>query len=304
VFVDVDPATFNLDGDRLAAVLEARPDVRAAIVTHTFGVGAPMADLSDACRRRGVALVEDCAHAFRPFPAGQPRGTAAFFSLGNSKQVNALGGGLAATDDPDLLAGAAARLRHGGDGPGPLAAALAKQGAYSAVTFPAFFAVAVRPLALLAACTGRDLERRGVDAAAPVLDTAPAALHPFKAALARRQIPAAGALNERRVRLATLLDGELDPAIDRQQVPASVPPLLMFTILAPDREALAARLLWRGIDTKRDFLADCSALFDRRPMEVASRVSRRALHLPFHPDLTDDQVRRVARAVNGAWSRQ
>lgn len=40
------------------------PDVRAVLVTHFFGFGQTLEPLRALCDRRGVFLIEDCAHAF------------------------------------------------------------------------------------------------------------------------------------------------------------------------------------------------------------------------------------------------
>jgi perosamine synthetase len=46
--------------------IERRLDggVRALLVTHYFGFAQPLAELRTLCDRRGIRLVEDCAHAF------------------------------------------------------------------------------------------------------------------------------------------------------------------------------------------------------------------------------------------------
>ena len=66
------------------ADIEARIDsnVRAVLVTHFFGVGAPLADLRALCRNRSLYLIEDCAHLL-PATEGPPgrAGDLAVFSL-------------------------------------------------------------------------------------------------------------------------------------------------------------------------------------------------------------------------------
>ena len=42
---------------------QASPAAAAALVTHYFGVPADLSPALDLCRRRGIPLIEDCAHA-------------------------------------------------------------------------------------------------------------------------------------------------------------------------------------------------------------------------------------------------
>ena len=135
VFADVDERTFNLDPDRVDEAVTER--TRAILPVHLYGRVAPMTRLTETARRRGLAVVEDCAQSFgavygggcagcrgarcdstvRAGLVGQQTGAmgeAGCFSFFPSKNLGAMGdAGLLATDDPDL-ADAARRLRaHG-----------------------------------------------------------------------------------------------------------------------------------------------------------------------------------------------
>ena len=106
-FVDIDPATFNLDPNRLAEALERlRP--RAVIPVHLFGQCAEMDPILEACRGRGVRVVEDAAQAFGARYRGRAAGTmgdVGCFSFFPSKVLGGYGdGGMVVTDDPDLAA--------------------------------------------------------------------------------------------------------------------------------------------------------------------------------------------------------
>jgi dTDP-4-amino-4,6-dideoxygalactose transaminase len=62
VLVDIDRATMNID----VAAIESRitPRTKAIIVVHFGGLACAMPDVLSLARRRGVAVVEDAAHAF------------------------------------------------------------------------------------------------------------------------------------------------------------------------------------------------------------------------------------------------
>jgi dTDP-4-amino-4,6-dideoxygalactose transaminase len=103
VFADVDPVTFNLDPVSLERALT--PATRAVVPTHLYGLPCDMDAILAIARRRGLAVIEDCAHAVGATYRGQPVGTlgdAALFSFQVLKPVNTCGGGIAFTRRRDL----------------------------------------------------------------------------------------------------------------------------------------------------------------------------------------------------------
>lgn len=120
VFVDIDPATMNLDP---AAVEHAvTPRTRAIVPVHLFGLMARMGPLRQTARRHGVFLLEDSAQSIgaRQVVDGEWKATgqlgdATTFSFFPSKNLGGYGdGGMLVTDD-DAYAERIRRLRtHGG----------------------------------------------------------------------------------------------------------------------------------------------------------------------------------------------
>lgn len=121
LLLDIDPDTYTMDPDELVAVLDdpppGLPPIRAAIVVHLYGQAADLGPMLEACARRGVALIEDCAQAHGAMLDGQKLGTfgqAAAFSLYPTKNLGALGdGGVLATDDFELADRIAALRQYG-----------------------------------------------------------------------------------------------------------------------------------------------------------------------------------------------
>lgn len=72
VFADVDGATFNMTAATLEKVLT--PRTRAVIVVHLFGQCAEMPPIVELCRKRGLVLIEDCAQAIGADWAGTQAG--------------------------------------------------------------------------------------------------------------------------------------------------------------------------------------------------------------------------------------
>jgi dTDP-4-amino-4,6-dideoxygalactose transaminase len=120
VFVDIDPATFNLSP---RAVQEAiTPRTRAIVAVHLFGQMAAMEELVPLARRHGLALIEDAAQSIgarRKVDGAWRRagelGTVGTLSFFPSKNLGGFGdGGMIVTQD-DALADRLRKLRlHGG----------------------------------------------------------------------------------------------------------------------------------------------------------------------------------------------
>ena len=113
VFCDVDPETFCVTRETMAAALS--PRTAAVVPVHLFGNVAPVTEL----RELGVPVLEDAAQAVGGRLNGRRAGAlgdAATFSFFPSKNLGALGDGGAVVTDHDDVAAAARRLRfHGSE---------------------------------------------------------------------------------------------------------------------------------------------------------------------------------------------
>src|SRR2546429_4762126 len=61
VLVDIDRETFCIDAELAEAAIT--PRTKAIVAVHMGGNVADLDALSELCKRRGLALIEDCAHA-------------------------------------------------------------------------------------------------------------------------------------------------------------------------------------------------------------------------------------------------
>ncbi len=263
VFVDVNDATFCLDLDAAAAAVG--PKTRAVIPVHLFGHAQPLGDFVDALPDR-VAVVEDAAQALGATSPDGPAGTVGrcgTFSFFPSKNLGGFGdGGLVCSNDAEL----AARLRT-----------LRTHGAA-----PKYFHAEVggnfRLDALQAALLAVKL---------PYLDGYARARRANAAYYARR-FAEAGLDPER------LVAPEIDPGHVVNQ----------FVVRTSRRDGLAQHLREAGV---------ASAIYYPRPLHrqacfaslgyaegslpVAERLAEEVLALPVHPDLTQEDLARVADEV-------
>ena len=100
VFVDIEPLSFNMDPERAAAAIA--PRTKAIIAVHFGGAIADMDRLVPLAAERGLALIEDAAHAHGSEWAGRRAGSLALagsFSFQNSKVITAGEGGMLTTND-------------------------------------------------------------------------------------------------------------------------------------------------------------------------------------------------------------
>lgn len=103
VFADCDPRSWTVD----AADVETKITVRTGAIlgVHLYGNAAPVDELQEIARRRGVRLIFDAAHAFGSVYRGSPVGRfgdAEVFSLSPTKLLVAGEGGLVCTNDSTL----------------------------------------------------------------------------------------------------------------------------------------------------------------------------------------------------------
>ena len=115
VAVEPDPATYNLDPQRIADAVT--PRTRAIIVVHLYGLPADMDGVRAAARPRGLKMIEDAAQAHGARYRGRRSGAlgdAAGFSFYPTKNLGALGDGGAVVTDDEELARRVALLRNYG----------------------------------------------------------------------------------------------------------------------------------------------------------------------------------------------
>jgi dTDP-4-amino-4,6-dideoxygalactose transaminase len=115
VFVDIDPATFNIDPARVEAAIT--PRTKAIIPVHLYGRPAALAEIIDIATRRRLVVIEDAAQAVGATYRGAACGTIASmgcFSFYPGKNLGAYGdAGAVTSGDPELLARVRKLRDHG-----------------------------------------------------------------------------------------------------------------------------------------------------------------------------------------------
>src|SRR4051794_23738688 len=113
--VEPDPATFNLDADRIEAALT--PCTRAIMPVHLFGQCAQMDAVGEFAARHRLKIIEDAAQAQGATFGGRRAGglgDAGVFSFYPTKNLGGIGDGGAVTTDDGKLAERLRLLRNYG----------------------------------------------------------------------------------------------------------------------------------------------------------------------------------------------
>jgi perosamine synthetase len=311
VFVDVDPATFNLDPSKIEEAVTER--TRAVVPTHLYGQPCEMSEVMRVAERHGLTVVEDCAQAAGARYRGRLVGTfgaASFFSFQMLKGINTYGGGMALTNDARL----AARVRELAEAePPPSASDLIRRFltgyAARAGVSPRGFTFWGFPLQAAASLFGHyDLSRFVWEKIRP--------LDPFPRAYRQRYSNAQAVLGVRglahldefngrsRRHAARYTRGLADCRSVRtpRVLPGAEHVYYQYCIYASDPALASRRAIRRGVDFETTHVDVCSAL----PLfeEFAARCpgaeeTEKALQLPVYSRLRPRDVERVLGVVRG-----
>jgi dTDP-4-amino-4,6-dideoxygalactose transaminase len=270
VFVDVDPATFTLDMNRVEDALRTHPRVRAIIPVHLYGGCADMDALASITRKRELFVIEDAAQAIGAESNHRRAGSighAGCLSFYPSKNLGALGDGGMVTTSDAALAGRLQALRVHGE-------------------------------------TGKYLHQWiGINSR---LDTLQAAALRVKLRYLdrwtlRRQ--------ENAGRYRKALAGSGAPVEVPREAPFQTRHVYnQFVIRCPDRDALRNHLRDRGVGTDVYYplslhMQPCFAAlgYKEGDFPASEKASREVLALPVHPDVTGEDIEYVCQAIQSFY---
>jgi dTDP-4-amino-4,6-dideoxygalactose transaminase len=114
VFADIDPRTLTIDVAQVERAINNR--TRAVLATHVYGNPCDVLQLEELCKRRGLKLIFDAAHAFDVKFAGRQLvtfGDVSALSFHATKLFHTIEGGAVVCDD-DQLAERIAYMRNFG----------------------------------------------------------------------------------------------------------------------------------------------------------------------------------------------
>ncbi|MEU6820917.1 DegT/DnrJ/EryC1/StrS family aminotransferase [Streptomyces atriruber] len=275
VFADIDPESYSLDPRSVEAVIT--PRTKAIMPVHLFWQLADMGALGALAERHGVKVVEDSAEAIGMRRDGVHAGLlgdAGVLSFFPTKTLGALGdAGAVLTDDPDIAERVAILRHHGRMG-------------------------------------------RTVDHIAGISNLSGASgtnskMDDIQASVLLGKLPRLDAAIDRRTELAAVYTELLSDMPGVLRLPTVVdrgvsadPVFYVYVIEVERRDALVEHLTREGIGTEVFYpiplhLQPCFAELGhhRGDFPNAEAACERTVALPFHPDLTLDDMHRVCDAI-------
>ena len=117
VFVDIDPDTFNIDSQAIAAAIT--PRTKAIIVVHLFGLPVEMDSIQALADKHGLVIIEDAACSIGSEYKGKRVGgfgAIGCFSFHPRKIITTGEGGMLTTNDSDLAVRVRQLRNHGACG--------------------------------------------------------------------------------------------------------------------------------------------------------------------------------------------
>ena len=275
VFVDIDPATFNLDVAKLADTLNRTNNVRAIIPVHLFGQCADMAAILDLGKTHGIPVLEDAAQALgarHPLGHAGTLGAAGWFSFYPTKNLGAFGdAGMVVCHDDALAAKMRALRNHGME--------------------PRYY----HPL------IGGNFRIDAIQSAVlsiklPHLDTWSTGRR-ARAAFYRREMARAGLLAHLILPVESWPGGELHHIYNQ------------FIVRTPRRDALRAHLTARGIGTEIYYplplhQQECFGYLGYKAGDFpeSERAAAETLALPIFPELTEAEQAEVVESVHAFFA--
>lgn len=262
VFVESRASDWLIDVDAVTRAIT--PRTKAIVPVHLYGHACDMPALMALADRRGIAVVEDCAEALGSTLRGQHLGTfgqVGTFSFFGNKTVTTGEGGMVVTNDDAL----AAQLRQT-KGQGQ---SLTRRYWHEMLGFN------YRMTNICAAIGTAQMER-------------------LPAILGRKRAIAA--------QYRTLLAD--DPVTFQEPVADMVGSDWLVSLLLPagaDRDRVMAELQAQGIESRPVFYpAHHMPMYQQElHLPVAEDIAARGVSLPSYPDLTGQDLERVAAALRG-----
>jgi dTDP-4-amino-4,6-dideoxygalactose transaminase len=113
VFVDIEPATFNLDPAKIEAAIT--PRTKALMPVHLFGLLCDMEPIMDIAKSHNLIVLEDAAQSHGAEYHGRRAGSfgTGCFSFYPTKNITSAEGGMITTNDDDIAESCRLLRQHG-----------------------------------------------------------------------------------------------------------------------------------------------------------------------------------------------
>ncbi len=270
VFVDIDPATFNLDGAKLEGAVT--PRTKAIMPVHLYGQMADMDAVMAVAGAHGLTVIEDAAQAIGAEWKGRRAGSIGdygCFSFFPSKNLGCFGdGGMLTTQDPAKAHRAVILRNHGSE--------------------PKYYHREI----------GGNFRLDALQAAVVTIK-----LKYLDGWTAARQ---ANAARYRRLFTGTGLEAAGKIVLPEARTTRHI--YNQFVIRAENRDGLLAHLRMSDVGTEIYYpvplhLQDCFRSLGHHPGDFpeSEKAAKTTLALPIYPELTDEMAARVVECIEAFY---
>jgi dTDP-4-amino-4,6-dideoxygalactose transaminase len=308
LFADIEEGgSCNIDADAVLDLLLTENDIGAVLVTHFYGLACNLRPILNACKKKGVPVIEDAAQAFGACYEGEKVGTiadAGVFSFGLLKNVTGFLGGAVVTKNRELANAIRDELAQFPLAPRrPLAKKMVAGAMFDIATTPIVFDSAVYWLFRYAYLRDLDFFNNKLDtennsvAYTHFPDRYAVRMAGVQADIIIPQLPRYEAETRERITKARLYDERL------ADVPQIVrPPLredgshiyFYYPIQIEERDRLVRYMTAQLRDVQISHHRNCASLpcfaAYYRECRNAEKAAQRVIYLPTYPGYRDDQV--------------
>lgn len=262
IFVDVNPKTFNIDANQIEEKIT--PKTKAILPVHLYGQPADMDEILAIVRKYSLNVIEDCAQAIGAEYKGKPVGSfgeTGCFSFFPSKNLGCYGdGGMVVTNNPEIAEKVRLLRTHG-----------SKQKYYHSLL--------------------------GFNSR----------LDEIQAAILRVKLKYLDEWNERRQKVAALYETLLknSPATTPYLAPERKHVYHQYTIRTVKRDELQEKLREAGVATAIYYPLPLHLQEVYNPLGYTEGsfpesecAAKEALSLPMYPELTEEQISKIASEIN------
>lgn len=309
VFVDVDKDTYNIDVSKIEEKISDK--TKGIILTHMHGQPCNMATILKIVKKKKLFLIEDCAHVCGAEYNGRrcgSFGTASYFSFGMSKVITSFEGGMITTNNSELFEKIKKEIFNY-KYPSKIELMRKIFSTFYALFFtsPLMFTFISFPLICFCDKIGsnflNDLYEEKEKLIKSIPDKYKIKFTNVQAAVGIEQLKRIDELNNKRIENAKLLD-KLLTRMDLK-IPTAMKNTkciyLNYLVQSDEREKIIKHLLSKGIDTRKDYISDCSSLGIFKEFNsycpVANELVKKGFFLPIHTSVNKKDIFRIVKSL-------
>ena len=300
-FVDVDGCTDNMDIEALKDAITDKTKV--IIATHLFGQPCLIDEIISIARKRNIYVIEDCAHAIGASYKGKKVGSfgdAAYCSFSLTKPFNIFNGGMILTNNEGLYKKIFDKVKELPDIPrNNIIKNIVSAYFLHTVTLPLIFSFTLYPLLLLLSFFKKDL----IDSYNRIFKKiifygiSQYKFSNIQAVCGRKMLVFFDTVIKMRRKKVDLFESFLSESCavlnkntghsDRFFFP------YFYVIKHQQRQEIAKKLLWQGIDTGKFIMKNCGAMFDQeRSYPNTQQAYESSIQIPIE-FCSEKQMRKI-----------